>query len=277
MTTGHQAGVCSLWFDPAEVTDDDAVCHPDLSEDGQQTAAKIASDVLYVLTNRQWPGVCPRVVRPAFQYGPAGVPCWTWWWGPDPDPRFPFGWASPFRPVAGARVRASTVLRLPGPVSSVTEVKIDGAVLDPSAYQLQGTYTLIRVDGDNWPVGQDWDRTPDDPADGDVPAWQVAYDWGADPPDGAQAAAEALYCQVAAGMVGSDDCRLLWGARLTTVNRRGVSVSYESLTAYLKDGFTGVDEVDLWINAARGGAWRPRGGGRVLRADSPRRRSRWGT
>ena len=86
-----------------------------------------------------------------------------------------------------------------------------------------------------------------------------------------------MYCQVAHGMAGSEECRLMWGVRLASVSRRGVNVSYESIAAALKDGWTGVDEVDLWVNAARGGAWRPRGGGRVRRGDAPRRRSRWTT
>lgn len=274
MTSGQGAGVCTLWFDPADAGGE-PMCSPDLSPDGQQVAAKITSDILYVLTNRQWPGTCERVVRPAFELGAAGVPCWTWWWGPDPDPRYPYGWASPFRP-AGPRVRASTILRLPGPVADVTEVLIDGEILDPSAYQVQGTRTLVRVDGDDWPAQNDLTRAASTPrGDAAQPAWQITYLWGADPPDGAQAVAEALYCQVAAGMAGSDDCRLLWGARLTQVSRRGVNVSYESLTQFLRDGLTGVDEVDVWVTIARGGRWKPNGGGRVLRADAPRRRSRW--
>jgi hypothetical protein len=44
---------------------------------------------------------------------------------------------------------------LPGPVGSVVEILLDGAVLDPSAYRIDNGNRLVRTDGDCWPACQD--------------------------------------------------------------------------------------------------------------------------
>jgi len=271
VTTGSGAGVCSLWFDPAGADADTALCTPNLSEDQQQAAAALTSDILYSLTNRQWPGTCPRTVRPGLR---VANNCWTWWWGPEADPWFPYlpvPYATlPRRPEPSAR------LRLPGPIASVTTITVDGATLTSGVdYQLVGRNVIERLGGETWPFTNDLTRAASTPrGDAADPAWAITYEWGADPPAAGLAIAEVLYCEIAAGLAGSDDCRLLWGARLTSVNRRGVSLTFESIAAFLEKGLTGVDEVDAWITAARGGPWRPRRA-RVRRADAPKRASRW--
>lgn len=280
MTVGSGAGVCAPWFDPEGDDADTSLCTLDLSEPQQLAAATLASDILYVLTNRHWPGLCNRVVRPSFVEH-EGQPCWAWW-GPNPDPRAPYGWGWPWgfdvwRNMPPNRPREpGPTLRLPGPVDSITTVTIDGVALPSSAYQLVGTRTLNRIDGEDWPTSQDLTRLASSAnPDGGAPAWEVAFKWGKEPPVGGALIAEVLYCEIGAGMQGGE-CRLMWGARLATVSRRGVNVTFESISAYLKDGLTGVDEVDAWIVAARGGPWRPRKA-RVLRADAPKRNSRWRT
>jgi hypothetical protein len=44
---------------------------------------------------------------------------------------------------------------LPGPVGGVTEILIDGAVLDPLAYRVDNGNRLVRLDGGVWPACQD--------------------------------------------------------------------------------------------------------------------------
>lgn len=44
---------------------------------------------------------------------------------------------------------------LPLPVGAITSVRIDGAVLDPSAYRVDNGYRLVRTDGECWPKCQD--------------------------------------------------------------------------------------------------------------------------
>jgi len=44
---------------------------------------------------------------------------------------------------------------LPGPVGAVTEVLLDGAVLDSSAYRIDNGNRLVRTDGGCWPACQD--------------------------------------------------------------------------------------------------------------------------
>lgn len=47
------------------------------------------------------------------------------------------------------------VVILPGPVGAVTEVTVDGVVLDPTAYRVDNGNELVRTDGGTWPACQD--------------------------------------------------------------------------------------------------------------------------
>ena len=268
MTAGAATGVCAPW-----VAADDLACG---EADTRDQAVQLASDVLYVLSGRHWPGVCDRVVRPRVVC-PQG--CWEAWMVPsDPLAAWPVAAALPPGRCAGRHDLAGpSRLRLPGPVAAIDDVTIDSVVLDPSDYALQGLSTLVRLDGERWPTANDLTRAASTANPGDAdPAWQVAYQWGALPPESGVVACAELACELVAAIEGADGCRLLWGAQVQTVARRGVSVTYQSIADALDKGLTGLDTVDLWLNAARGGPYRPRKA-RVVRADARRRRGLWTT
>lgn len=261
MASAQDFGVCTPWFNPVV-----GMVHGDsqLSVGERDNAARLVSDILWVLTNRQWPGVCPRTVRPRIECSRSGYcqPVWRYITGPaDRCYRCP-------------AAHTSDTLRLPGPVDAVTQILVDGVVLAASAWAGQGN-RVIRIDGKPWPSGNDLTRLPATVAPpGDIPAWSVTYDWGALPPAGGVLAVETLYREVALAMLGSDKCRLMWGANMTSLNRRGVTITFESIADVMAKGLTGIDEVDLWVTVARGGGWRPRKA-RVIRADMPRQRPVW--
>lgn len=48
-----------------------------------------------------------------------------------------------------------STVELPGPVGSIVEVRLDGAVLPRSAYRVMNGNRLVRTDGENWPACQD--------------------------------------------------------------------------------------------------------------------------
>lgn len=133
----------------------------------------------------------------------------------------------------------TAIALLPGPVGEVTAVEVDGAVLDPSKYQVNRDQ-LIRVDGGTWYAFQD--TTQPTTAFG---SWQISYTRGTPvPPDG-QFAAGVLACELAKAMLppgSKNSCRLPSNA--TQVARNGTSISLDALQ--LQKGFTGLYEVDQW-------------------------------
>lgn len=124
-------------------------------------------------------------------------------------------------------------------VRSVTEVVIDGMVLDPANYRLRRDL-LIRTDGLKWPNCQD--LTVDV---GEVGTWTVSYVHGRPVPVGGSIAAGILACQLGLALSAPDDCAL--PKHVQSVTRQGVSVSFLDPMQFLKDGETGVYEVDLWL------------------------------
>lgn len=266
MTAGAAFGVCAPW-----VAADDLGCGEAETRD---VAVQLASDVLYVLSGQHWPGVQERVVRPRVVCSEG---CWETWMVPsDPLVGWPVATVLPPGRCAGRHDLAGpSRLRLPGPVAAITSVVIDNVTLDPGDYALQGLRTLVRLDGEQWPMANDLTRAANTANPGDAdPAWQITYDWGAEPPPSGVAVCAELACEIVAAIEGAEGCRLLWGAQVQTVARRGVNITYKSIADALKDGMTGLDTVDLWLNAARGGPYRPRKA-RIVRADAPRRRPIW--
>lgn len=156
------------------------------------------------------------------------------WTVPAPRPCAP--WFSPYAAVRPP-VTAGNVAPLPGPVQEVSEVLLDGAVLDPSLYEVQGD-RLVRIDGGTWPAFQD--TTKPLTAAG---TWQITYTRGAPVPPGGQAAAGVLACEIAAAMIPGGKCRL--PANTQTVARNGVTVSMDAKQVQL--GFTGLAVVDQWV------------------------------
>lgn len=266
-------GLCSPWVTADELPDS---MFGDLTEDEVDQAATFASEVLYVLSNRYWPGVCDRLVRPdlglrSWRAAEPGGGAWTdarWpgWWGASS-----YGWYGPRVLMCDA---ALTRFTLPGPVQSVTEIMIDGDTLDPSAYLVEGRSTLVRVDGDSWPTGQDLTRATSSDESGGAPAWHVAYEWGEDPPSSGVLACRSLLVELLTALGGDcDSCRLPWAGAVASVSRKGTSVNYGSLHDQFANGYVGLADVDLWLNTARGGQWRPRRA-RIGRADARPRNQR---
>lgn len=278
-------GLCAPWIDAGDA----ASCGETAGLDDVQIGrvAMFASEVLYVLSNRQWPGVCPRTVRPA----PVGrnwrficVPAERAWWAAMYSGAGP---VSPWLPNDIAYIettwpfRYRDSLRLPGPVASVDHVIVDNVTLNPTKYIVEGRSTIRRLDGSFWPIDQDLERAATSlPAPGDqnpAPAWEIAYHFGATPPDSGVIACTSFFCEVALALAGDSTCALPWAGAVATVARQGVTVNYGALHDQFVNGYVGLADVDLWLNVARGGPWRPRKP-RVARADARRRttgRSTW--
>lgn len=156
---------CDPWTTPDEVRE----CCIGLDPAYDLTAAiGFASEILYRLSGRQFPGICERTIQPCmgnncgcdldefWRFSPS-----DWWW------RFQgfsatFGGVFPAFPVPTGRGGFFNIgccsngcelpcLDLPSTVNEVIEIVIDGEVLDPSAYKIEAFRKICRVDGLEWP------------------------------------------------------------------------------------------------------------------------------
>lgn len=123
---------------------------------------------------------------------------------------------------------------LPGPVGAITEVRLDGAVLDPSAYRVDNGNRLVRTDGECWPRCQDMAAAVTEEG-----TFAVTYYLGVAPNALLDFAAGVLAKEYALACLG-DECRL--PSNVTAITRQGVS--YQMNADPFVNGFTGIDEVD---------------------------------
>lgn len=237
-------GVCTEWATEADL------CSPcnDYASLGPAAAEMIqaASDVLYELSGRQFPGECEATVRPCarrsggFGRGPSavGVPAgWSASWG------FCMcgdtcGCGGDVRVTLGAY-----------PIVEITEVKVDGLVVDPSLYRLDDQRILTRLadsDGTNpgWPHTQRIDLN-----DTEEGTWSVSYVWGRQPPPMGVVAAAVLACELALACdpENAGQCRL--PKKVDTITREGVTMVLSPSDFLDESGKTGLYEVDMFIRA----------------------------
>lgn len=168
-----------------------------------------------------------------------------------PSPTFVNCWACSCNLDPCSCTRLETI-RLPWlPVREVTEVKIDGVVLDPTIYrQMPGTNVLARLDGERWPVCQDQSLE-----DTEAGTWSVTFRHGLDlPPEGKDLVA-GFACELAKRCKGAA-CSLPNGLRV--VRRPGVEYAVIDPLDYRKEGLTGYMPLDDWIMQLRGGHARTR-------------------
>lgn len=223
---------------------------------GQRSAYDAAVEILRGLAVRSF-GTCTRTVRPcsrccAIGYGFRLTSAAGWY--------TPLLWAGEVYNVCGCspavtcgcRDSRSTIL-LDGPVASVTQVRVDGVVLDPSAYTVDGR-RLIRTDGGTWPMTQDLGAPATESG-----TFEVVYVQGAVLPVGGRRALAAMMVELFKASCGDSSCRL--PARVTNVVREGVTYTLmDDPSKVLDAGRTGVAEVDAWLNVINPAGTRTRMG-----------------
>lgn len=151
---------------------------------------------------------------------------------------------------------------LPGPVSEIVTVTVDGAVLDAGAYVLFDNRRLVRVDGESWPCCQSL-ATPD----GEPGTWSIEYRHGTQPPVSGVSAAIELACETARFFAGSSDCRL--PRRVQTVTRQNVSMTVVDAQDFLDEGRLGLPLADYFLTYF-GAPSRTGRRARIVSPDSPR-------
>lgn len=252
-----ESGTCGPWIDVEDV----AACCRGLADPPDETqlekAIVFATNVLYRWSGRQYPGECERTVRPCSgdQCGCGAMSTlydsgWAWFWWDTVESAWSWmPWASDsLFPLCGCTQGCDPpMVVLPAPVADVTQVVIDGEVLDPSAYGVTRFRELRRLDGLAWPMTND--LTLDSAPGGDPGTWQITYTYGRGPgPDGEIACAQ-FACQVAKYLCNSDDPSCMLNDRVRSIVREGVSFSLEDLERLLDEGRTGVRITDLWLDS----------------------------
>jgi hypothetical protein len=196
-----------------------------------------ASQLLFLNSGRLFYGLSSKTVRPLCRPNcPCGqvlsrghiVPSPRWdWWGLCEGPCDP-----------------SRVLLSGYPVREITQVKIDGTVIDEDGYRLERMRWLVRKGGDRWPACQNMGL--DDTEEG---TWSVTYTFGQAPPLAGVEAAKELACELYRSCNAADDCAIPQGA--VRVTRAGITIERGVLRRdpVTKAWKTGMLKVDLFLNA----------------------------
>ena len=229
---------CADWTDIAAVR---ACCTTEAGDAVVQEAIEVASSVLYNWSKRRFPGVCSDVVRPcarrqdAWSYhGALGGYSWSasaW--------NSSWGWCSCNTEDACGCCGIPSVGLGGWPVQAITEVKVDGVVLDPSTYRLDNDSRLVRIDGEPWPCCQNLLLADTEPG-----TWSVAYTYGREVDPGGVLSANLYACEIVKLCEGGE-CRL--PNKVQNITRQGMSAGFIDVDAIVQLGALGIPFIDQWL------------------------------
>lgn len=261
--TSTSAPWCTTADLPAKATD--GAYDLDLSAGGEVADwIQVASDVLFNLTRRRWPGATSRTIRPI-------IADWSGFLGP-PDTYRSGTWVEVRRGTTITADGVSEIVLPHFPIVSITEVKIDGAVVDASRYRVDQHRRLVYLpdpDGGTrtaWPSWQDLDQ----PSSA-LGTFEITYVHGTAPPEGGKRACAELATELAIAASPKVNGQARLPQRLGNVTRQGVSATAIDPISLFDDGKTGINAVDLWVMSVNRGAERRRGRVRRLGHPSARR------
>lgn len=233
-------GPCENW--PVYWTCDTSAYSPELTG----YAVSAATRILWSLSGRRF-GLCTVTLRPCAEdcRSAGGYPfsgAWEWQAGYAPAP-WDFYRTLYCSGGCGGTCSCSNLseVRLPSPVDSIVEVRMDGTPMATGGYRLDNNRLLVRTDGQRWPRCNDLTKADDQPG-----TWSVTARYGEDVPDSGRLAMGELACEISKAGKGID-CRLPPG--VTQLVRQGVTIQYPDIGQLLKDGRTGLYLVDLFLAA----------------------------
>jgi hypothetical protein len=121
---------------------------------------------------------------------------------------------------------------LPGPVTRVVQIVVDGGVVPTGSYRLENHRHIVRIDGGSWPHCNDG-------------SWTVDVVYGHEVPQLGLMAAAELACEMVKACTPGEECRL--PARLQTISRQGITQSFIDPQEFLSEGRVGLYLSDLFI------------------------------
>lgn len=232
-------GPCTTWLTGEDVAECCSEAEVGTSYGLLDDAADAASQLLYELSGRRWVGLCSREgVRPCH----GGCTCGVQVLSRGHLVYDPYLY--PGTACEGRSCWCQDLSRVPlaGWVREVTQVKIDGVVVDPSVYRVDEHKWLTRVDGGRWPACANGAR-----ADTEDGTFSVSYTYGQSPPMAAIAAAKQLACQVYMQCAnGGAECDIPAGA--SRITRQGITIERQFFRRTKEGWQTGLDAVDYFLN-----------------------------
>jgi hypothetical protein len=222
-------GGCPWPVDPACFSDDWEA----MDQEVQDRSLALASATLVRLTGGRVSN-CPIKVRPMPAYGTCFVPSQSFAPG--------VGVNGLWRNNCSGSTEQGCAVKLPPPATQVTQVKINGVVVNPTTYRLSGR--TLYFTGSPCPVPMAQDLSLEDTQPG---TFSVTY-LNAYPVDSLGAYAAGLLTMEFAKACTGGKCRLPAG--VTQIVRQGVSM--QIVTGAFPGGETGIREVDAFI-----GLWNP--------------------
>lgn len=219
-------------------------CCPDwaaASSQDKTRASDMAAYLIWAGSGRQF-GLCPQLIRPCGDRC-AGVSTYS---APS------MGWTPLllegewFNCIGGSGCQESCCrtceIPLPGPVDSITEVKVDGMALDEETYRVDDAFRLVKTSGDCWPLCQDLSLP-----DSEENTFSVAYEQGIGLPAAGQRALDVLACEFLKLCTGASGCRL--PSRWQSITREGITIEAADNLDALRMGRTDIYEVDAFLSA----------------------------
>jgi hypothetical protein len=254
-------GPCTPWVTLAETQQvPDA---QDLDEDLLEEMIVVSSEILYRLSGSQFAGECTDTVLPLQRWYtanngalPAGWGDWRAWWGIHTCGRPP--------ERAGGCGPLSEITLGVYPLRAITEVRIDGTVIDPTTYRIDDRRWLVRVDQtgpSSWPCCSDISRDPL----AEFGAFQVVDEWGQAPPVSGVRAAKRLAIELTKSESGSN-CNL--PQRVMNLQMQGASYALLDPLTFLDKGRTGITIVDYFLRSVNPAGLQRRA--QVISPDVPR-------
>lgn len=270
------AGFCGWEFDGCCPGVDLTGADPTITEVDIARAEAIAGEILWSLSGRQY-GECVHTIRPCrARCENSFWDRWENWWDYERGFSGGYEWANPFRlcqcPIDECSCVPVCVMELPRDTTEILNITIDGVVLPPAEYRLDRGGKLYRLTAPPapgepapcWPECNDFNLAP-----GAVGTWTVTYRRGKAIPAAGKAAGSVLFCEVLKACL-NRPCQL--PARVQTITRNGVSMTFIDPNDFLDKQLTGLYIVDLWLRSINPSKLARRPG--VYRADDPNRNRR---
>ncbi len=216
-------------------------------------AASAASDVLYELSGKMFPGICgPVTVRPVSRPTDVDTRSWgatlsTVGWVASQGFASAYGSFNP-NVLAHFGSMEPPTIDLPYPVREITLIKIDGEVIPADEYELRDFRSLVRIRPSastvpvarwGWPTSQIMDLPDTEPG-----TFSVTYTFGNDAPQMGLLAAKKLAESLVLPQLGDDTH---YPKRITQMARQGVTAQVRDVTDLLNKGLSGIYEVDLFV------------------------------
>lgn len=237
--------VCTPWVTPETTT----LCKGTDFKDPDMLALALqaASDLLYVASGRQFPGVCTDEIRPCCGGGGlqelrhlTGGSYVVRDWSADGM----YGACGSCRPLS-CGCSWHPAVEIPNtPIVAVLEIEIDGVglIVTPGVgdVRIVNDRWLIRSDGGSWPSCNHLNQLTGDGT------FVVRYSWGPVTPAAGVMAAQVLGCELAKNWSGCE-CQL--PRRIQSFTREGFTAAVLDPFDFLDDGKFGLYEVDAFIMA----------------------------